>query len=138
MLDFDQINTALDLLDGAPVAYDLQFQHDAQVVETYLLHNTDQQDIHLYIDVDAENIPVAMSLVHPPRKVTYHQVKKTDPVFRHEIAEAYQFAFQTVAWAKSSRDKTSFDFAQLLQGSQMARDATRQLEKLESYSLVPA
>lgn len=70
MLDFDNAKGVLNLTEkGEPVAYDLQFQDGVAVSET--IHANIGNDVHVYVGLDQDGTPVAISLVHPPLAVKY-------------------------------------------------------------------
>ena len=139
MLQFDKLDAVLDRDEkGLPVAYDLQFQPDATVAHTYCLQNGEDANVHLYIDVDSENVPIAISLVHPAARVEYKRIPKSDPVFQHEVSKVYEFACITAKWAETMKHGPFVDVTQLRKGVDIVGDTTRRMRDLEQYALATA
>lgn len=94
MISFDRAKTILDKVGEKPVAYDVEFQSDATVHKTLLFTHMREKSLHLYIDVDDQNVPIAVTLVHPPAKRTYEKVDKSSDAFKHAMSNLYVFASQ--------------------------------------------
>ena len=64
-MKFD-IKTTLSYAANTVNGYDIQFRSGVRVNKTLHLRESSISNTHLYIGVDRQNIPVCMTLIHPP------------------------------------------------------------------------
>ncbi len=137
MLEFDKLDSVLDTTEaGEPVAYDIQFQSDVKVFKTVHVKTDGDGDVHIYVDLDDENIPIAMSFVHAPTAVIYKKIG--EPQKRKAVSDAYALASQIAMWANSFVS-TSFSVEQLLSAERVVNGAARRMRQLEeSHAMAQA
>ena len=81
---------------GQPVAFDLQFKSGAPVNHTISFVKANEP-LHLYIDVDANDLPVALSFIHAPTPQQVAKYKQlSDEEIRAKVDELYGFAAKMI------------------------------------------
>lgn len=107
MVDFEQLETVLDRdEDGNPVAYGVRFR-DAKPHKTLSFLRSDGESVHMYVYVDKDYLPVAMSLVHPPTKcVAYKEGTLAQLAFRQLVLDLFGFLCQLSTLVRSLSQST--------------------------------
>ena len=125
-----QASSLVSKIDDRIVQSDLEFRPTAKVVETLTFVRSD--GVRLYIDVDEDDIPVAMELVHPEdQKVEYTTIDENDrEAVERTVMRAFSFASKMVSWQREFQE-TLANFAlnghMLQTGRSLLNRTTREL-----------
>lgn len=109
MFDINPENAKLAHANGVIVQSDIEFREGAEVAET--LEFIRQDGVRMYIDVDQDDVPVALEFVHPDgQDVDYQSVDANDAGQLRQVVTQLFFFASNMVFVRRAVERSASDY----------------------------